>query len=81
MTGERVLVTGGSGLLGRFVVSELLTRGYEVSVMDLKAPRHDVAFHAGNILSLEAVRAAMIGNSAVVHLAGIDDGNDFPDKD
>ncbi len=32
--GERVLVTGGCGFVGRYVVGELLSRGYEVATLD-----------------------------------------------
>jgi nucleoside-diphosphate-sugar epimerase len=35
----RVVVTGGSGRLGQFVVRELFTHGYRVSVIDASKPR------------------------------------------
>lgn len=76
---ERVLVTGGSGLLGRFVVDELATR-CEVGVLDIVPPRQAVPFHRVDVLDLDRLRAAVSGRDAIVHLAGIDEGSPFPDK-
>lgn len=75
---EKVLVTGGSGLLGRFVVRALIGKT-EVSVLDLKAPVQDVPFHRADITEFDAVRTVMENIDAVVHLAGYDDG-DAPDE-
>ncbi len=76
---ERVLVTGGSGLLGRFVVDELAAR-CDVAVLDLEPPRQAVPYHPVDVLDLDALHGALRGRDAVVHLAGIDAGNPFPDK-
>lgn len=70
--GSKVLVTGGSGAVGRYVVDELLQHGYRVGVLDLVAPeRPEVGYHPVDILDLEAVARAMAGYAAVVHVAGI----------
>jgi len=74
------MVTGGSGLLGHFVVDELIGHS-DVTVLDLKPPTRKVTYQQADILDLEAVTAAVAGQDAVVHLAGIDDGNDLPDED
>ena len=79
-TFEKTLVTGGSGLLGRFVVGEMIGHS-DVTVLDIKPPNREVAFRHADILDLDAVTAAVAGQDAVIHLAGIDDGNDFPDQD
>lgn len=76
---DKVLVTGGAGLLGRFVVEELEPR-CKVSVLDIQSPLHSLPYHEADILDLEAVHAAVKGQDAVVHLAAIDDGRDFPDQ-
>ncbi len=77
---ERVVVTGGSGLLGRFVVDALIG-DCAVSVLDIVAPQQDVPYFEADILDHEAVRAALSGQDAVIHLAGIDDGNAAHDRD
>ncbi len=74
------MITGGSGLLGRFVVDEMIDRN-DVTVLDIKPPTRKVAYLEADILDLDAVTAAVAGQDAVIHLAGIDDGNDFPDED
>ena len=69
---RRVLVTGGSGAVGRYVVDDLLQHGYELGVLDKVTPRQpQVRFHAVDILDLDAVAAAMAGYDAVIHVAGI----------
>lgn len=70
---EKVLVTGGSGRLGRFVVDALVP-GCRVSVLDIAPPRQEVPFHRVDILDRDAVAAALAGHDAIVHLAGFDDG-------
>jgi len=72
MTATNVLVTGGSGAVGRYVVDELLQHGYRVGVLDLIAPQSaQLVFHEADVLDLAAVRRAMAGYDAVVHVAGI----------
>ncbi len=77
---EKVVVTGGGGLLGRFVVDEMIHRS-DVTVLDIKPPARKVSYRETDILDLEAVTTALAGQDAVIHLAGIDDGSDFPDQD
>ena len=77
---EKVLITGGSGLLGRFVVDELIGHG-DVGVLDIKPPAQNVPYLDSDILDSKAVGNAVTGQDAIIHLAGIDDGNDFPDED
>ena len=77
---ERVLVTGGSGFLGRFVVAALREH-CAVSVLDIKPPGDQTPYLEADILDLDAVRKALTGQQAVVHLAGVDDGNALHDKE
>ena len=70
---DKVLVTGGSGRLGRFVVDALMPK-CRVSVLDIAAPHRDLPFHEVDILDARAVAAAVSGHDAIVHLAGFDDG-------
>ncbi|MEO7938150.1 MAG: NAD(P)-dependent oxidoreductase [Burkholderiaceae bacterium] len=68
----RILVTGGSGAVGRYVVDELLQAGHTVGVLDRVNPGNpDTRFHLADVLDLTAVTQAMGGYEAVVHVAGI----------
>jgi dihydroflavonol-4-reductase len=68
------LVTGGSGFIGRHVVTTLRARGARVRILDLTPPDDptaDVEFVLGSILDPECVGAAMADIRHVYHLAGI----------
>src|SRR5947209_656825 len=71
--GLRVLVTGGSGFIGRHVVSELTRAGAAVRVVDLKPhPDPSVTITQGDLASGEVLAAALDGGiDAVVHLAAV----------
>jgi nucleoside-diphosphate-sugar epimerase len=77
----KVLVTGGSGLVGRSVVADL-SRDHQVDVLDLKNPAGGHSnFHRANMLSLSALTRVVRDYDAVVHLAGIPHPlNDPPEK-
>jgi nucleoside-diphosphate-sugar epimerase len=74
----KVLVTGGAGKVGQWVVRELLDSGaYEVTVFD-RTPgpeRGTVRYLAGDIQDLGQVIEAMAGAEAVIHLAAIHNPN------
>ncbi|MBI4530542.1 MAG: NAD(P)-dependent oxidoreductase [Candidatus Latescibacteria bacterium] len=54
-----IVVTGGSGNVGRYVVPELLDHGHEVTVFDRVDPESlDVPFVEGSILDIDACRRA-----------------------
>jgi len=69
----RVLVTGGSGFIGRHVVSRLLARGNDVVVADLvEYPDGDVEIVKGDLRDPEIVALAVSSDlDAVVHLAAL----------
>ena len=81
MAGGRVLVTGGSGGIGRFVLEELRDR-CEAIVFDLREPTGPAAhFIAGDILNLPALTDAGRGMDALLHLAAIPNPfNDPPER-
>jgi uronate dehydrogenase len=67
----RVLVTGAAGAIGRPVCAELAGAGHTVRAFDL-APTPNVADTVvADIADRDAVRRAMRGMNAVVHLAAI----------
>ena len=78
---ETVLVTGGAGFIGRFVVDELLRRGNTVRVLDsLIEQVHgqvdgstmlnaDAQLVRGDVRDGEAVTGALKGVDSVIHLA------------
>lgn len=77
-----VLVTGGLGYIGSYVVPELLDRGWRVRVIDNRyrcdpsvaehiAALEDVEVVEGDVRYAHTVEAAMRGTEAVVHLAAV----------
>ena len=73
LDGRRVLVTGGSGFIGRHAVAELSHAGADVRVVDLKPhPDPEVDIVVGDIADLDALEAAFAGGiDSVVHLAAV----------
>lgn len=79
--GQRVLITGGAGFIGRHVARALLDRGYDVRVLDSlieqvhqgRAPDDEIFQHVdfvrADIRDRDAVLTALKGVDAVVHLA------------
>ena len=77
----RVLVTGGAGYVGSTLVPMLLERGFQVRVFDslmhggeslLGVWAHPgFEFQRGDVRDRAAVRSALDGVGAVVHLAAI----------
>ena len=73
LQGRRVLVTGGSGFIGRHAVAELSRAGAHVRVVDLKPhPDPTVDIVVGDIADLDVLEAAFDGGiDSVVHLAAV----------
>ncbi|MBV9122972.1 MAG: SDR family oxidoreductase, partial [Planctomycetes bacterium] len=81
----RVLLTGGYGCIGSWIVRQLLERGDQVWIYDLKEDPHRlrlilpeeqvrrVPFLAGDVADLDGLRAALSRHQIthVVHLAGL----------
>jgi uncharacterized protein YbjT (DUF2867 family) len=72
-----MLVTGGTGTLGRLVVPRLRDAGYDVRVLS----RHSreggdgIEFVAGDLSTGEGIEAAVDGIEVIVHLAGTAKGD------
>jgi dTDP-L-rhamnose 4-epimerase len=82
--GERILITGGAGFIGRHVARNLVRRGYRVRVLDSLleqvhgAPRafpqareffEDVELTRGDVRDEDALGKALRGVDGVIHLA------------
>ena len=77
---DRVLVTGGAGFIGSFIVDGLVRQGHEVRVLDALLPQvhpngrpaylnPQAEFRHEDIRNLDAVRRALDAVDVVVHLA------------
>jgi dihydroflavonol-4-reductase len=78
-----VLVTGGSGFIGQYLVSALVAKGDRVRVLDVRCPTHmaaDVQYIEGSVLDAAVVREAATGVDNVYHLAGLP-GMWLPDRE
>lgn len=75
----KALVTGGTGFVGSHVVQELVEQGHSARVLHRKSSRldalADVPFESalGDILDLDALRAACEGCDWVFHVAAVAD--------
>ncbi len=70
----KVLVTGGSGAIGRYVIKELVAHDITPTILDVRPPAKAVPgvdFSSCDLMSLESTLAAIKGYDAVVHLAAI----------
>lgn len=75
----KVLVTGGTGVVGPAAVTALLERGHTVRLFSRRARRDvrqwpgRVEAHPGDVANGDALRGAVAGCDAVLHVAGIVD--------
>ncbi|WEL17237.1 MULTISPECIES: NAD(P)-dependent oxidoreductase [unclassified Halorhabdus] len=76
-----VLVTGGAGYIGNYIVEELLDNGHEVHVLDSMLWGDDaldpfkgdgnLEIHEGDIRHIEDLSYAVENCEAIIHMAGI----------
>ncbi|GAB3251352.1 SDR family oxidoreductase [Arthrobacter pigmenti] len=73
-----ILVTGGTGTLGRLLVRRLLDEGRQVTVLTRRQPEpsRGVEFVTGDLGSDEGIDAAVQGIHTIVHLAGSAKGDE-----
>ena len=72
--GKRVLVTGGTGMIGRPLVEQLLEAGASVRIAALDDPARahpDAEFTRGDLTDRAFCAAVVAGTDYVFHLAGI----------
>ncbi|WP_342043096.1 NAD-dependent epimerase/dehydratase family protein [Bacillus sp. OTU2372] len=69
---KKVVITGGSGLLGADVIKEFLDHGYDVVNADMKYPKQALCRTViTDLTNLGEVYGVLAGADAVVHLAAI----------
>jgi uncharacterized protein YbjT (DUF2867 family) len=74
---DPILVTGGTGTLGRHVVARLQRAGRDVRVLTRKTGlAEDVQYVTGDLLSGAGLAAAVEGVSTIVHCAGSNKGDE-----
>ena len=79
---QKVLVTGGAGFIGSFIVDDLVRRGHEVTVFDNLEPQvhgekkpgylnADAEYLAGDIRDYDALKKAVKEAEAIFHKAAM----------
>lgn len=69
---KKIVITGGSGLLGTYVVNHFVESGYEVLNADIIKPQKSSArFLKVDLTDLGECYGALAGADAVIHLAAI----------
>jgi uncharacterized protein YbjT (DUF2867 family) len=82
MSGETmtspILVTGGTGTLGRLVVRRLRDAGSDVRVLSRRSHKFGdgIEFMTGDLATGEGIKAAVDGVETIVHLAGSPKGDE-----
>jgi uncharacterized protein YbjT (DUF2867 family) len=73
-----ILLTGGTGTLGRLVVPLLRDAGYDVRVLSRHShePGDGVEYVTGDLLKDEGIESAVDGAEIILHLAGGPKGDD-----
>ncbi|MCA2226752.1 SDR family oxidoreductase [Nonomuraea aurantiaca] len=74
---DPILVTGGTGRLGRRLVPRLLAAGHAVRVLSRKPPRDEMT-HRGDLITGEGLEDAVAETGTIIHCAT---GNGHADQD
>lgn len=83
---DKVLVTGGSGFIGSFLVERMVKDGYDVTVFDnnfrgrksyLDEVAGKIKFITGDITKTEDIKTAVQGMDTIYHLAAVNGTEHF----
>lgn len=80
----KIAITGGSGLIGAYVVTELVANSaHVITVVDLAPPplMHRVHWVRAHITDLGQVLGTLHGSDAVIHLAAVSRPGGVPDQE
>jgi nucleoside-diphosphate-sugar epimerase len=67
---EKILVTGGSGKIGRFIIDQM-KKEYDLVVFDMQKPNdEDAGFIKGDIRNYQSLDSAAREMDGIIHLAG-----------
>src|SRR5258707_7783670 len=77
-TMQHILVTGGTGTLGRLVVPRLRDAGCKVRVLSRRSREAEegIEFVTGDLATGEGIEAAVEGAEIIVHCAGSSKGDE-----
>ncbi|HSD08638.1 TIGR01777 family oxidoreductase [Flavobacterium sp.] len=70
--GKNVLITGGTGFIGRYLTKKLLERGYTVSILTRNSrPNTDkISYYIWDVSTQNIEEAAILNADYIIHLAG-----------
>lgn len=69
---KNVLITGGTGFIGKYITAELLKRNYSVSILtrNQKPNTKGVTYYIWDVSSQSIEEAAVLNADYIIHLAG-----------
>jgi uncharacterized protein YbjT (DUF2867 family) len=75
---QTILVTGGTGTLGRLTVSKLRDKGYMIRVLSRhsREAKEGIEYVTGDLATDEGIEAAVAGAEIIVHCAGSSKGDE-----
>jgi uncharacterized protein (TIGR01777 family) len=70
--GKNVLITGGTGFIGRYLTEKLLEKGYTVSILsrESKASTDKVSYYIWDVSTKSIEEASVRNADYIIHLAG-----------
>ncbi|MGT2961577.1 NAD-dependent epimerase/dehydratase family protein [Streptococcus sp. S784/96/1] len=75
----RVLITGATGFLGKYIIEELVSSGYQIvafgrnEIVGHSLESSQVTFVKGDLTNIEDVRKAALGVDAIIHAGALSD--------